>query len=211
MTTFLAPFRPLAQLRQRWRAFWSGRWLDAGRYSSNYRRMDRLYLLEDPWKLSSAREGARFRQTNAMIADIAPGCGTLLELGSGEGAQTAHLLQVSRHVTGIEVSPIAVGRARHAVTDAEFLIGPAEEAERLVGRRRFDLVTACELLYYTLDIETIVETMKALSPRILVTNYEKRAHMLAHHFVGPGWSRLEDIVVDGTRWRCHLWLDPQAA
>ncbi len=207
MTTMSAAFqRPTAWLRQGWRAFRSGVWLEAGQYGGNHRRMDRLYLIEDPWKLTSDRERERFRQTNALIARIAPDCGALLELGSGEGLQTAHLLDVARQVTGLEVSPVAVGRARQAVGGAEFVIGPAEDAARLLGARRFDLITACELLYYTPEVDLILDTLKAFAPRILVTNYEKRARAMTRHFEGPGWSRLDDIVVGGTRWRCHLWV-----
>jgi hypothetical protein len=205
-TTPAALRRPAAWLRRGWRVFRSGRWLEAGQYGGNYRRMNRLYQIEDPWNLTSPRERERFRLTNERIARIVPDCGALLEVGSGEGAQTLHLRAVSRHVTGLEVSPVAVGRARQAVADADFLIGPAEDAMRLLGDRRFDLVTACEILYYTPDIDRIVDALKTLAPRILVTNYEKRARIIAPHFEAPGWSRQPDIVVEDMRWQCHLWL-----
>jgi ubiquinone/menaquinone biosynthesis C-methylase UbiE len=167
--------------------------------------MDRLYLLEDPWQLASPREHGRFARTNAMIAQIVPDCGALLEIGSGEGEQTAHLLKVARSVTGIEVSQAAVDRARRSVPNAEFLVGCAEDAPALLGARAFDIVTACEMLYYARDAGQVLETLKRLAPRVLVTIYDKRADSLAVHFQGAGWSRLEDIRVEGTRWHCHLW------
>jgi hypothetical protein len=200
-STSLAPLA--ARLRRNWRALRSGQWFRR----RPYRRMDRLYLLEDPWQLASPREHGRFARTNAMIAQIAPDCGALLEIGSGEGEQTAHLLKVARSVTGIEVSQAAVDRARRSVPGAEFLVGCAEDAPALLGERAFDLVTACEMLYYARNAGQVLETLKRLAPRVLVTIYDERADGLAAHFQGAGWSRLEDIRVEGTRWHCHLWRE----
>ncbi|MBO9671180.1 MAG: class I SAM-dependent methyltransferase [Sphingobium sp.] len=197
----------VARLKRNWRALRSGLWFRP----APYRRMERLYLLEDPWRLASPREHERFALTNAVIAQIAPNCGSLLEIGSGEGEQTAHLLKVAGSVTGIEVSEAAVNRARSAAPHAEYLVGCAEDAGHLLGERRFDIVTACEMLYYAPDAARVLDTLKGLAPRILVTAYERRAQGLAPHFTGAGWSRLEDMVVDGTRWHCHLWQAPEPA
>lgn len=197
----------IARLRRNWRALRSGLWFRP----APYRRMERLYLLEDPWRLASPLEHGRFALTNAVIAEIAPGCGSLLEIGSGEGEQTAHLLKVAGSVTGIEVSQAAVNRARGATPDAEYLVGCAEDAGLLLGERRFDIATACEMLYYAPDAARVLDALKRLAPRILVTLYDKRAQGLASHFQGTGWSRLEDMVVDGTRWHCHLWQAPELA
>jgi 2-polyprenyl-3-methyl-5-hydroxy-6-metoxy-1,4-benzoquinol methylase len=202
------PFRrAAARLRRNWRALRSGLWFRPG----PYRRMDRLYLLEDPWQLASSTERKRFARTNTVIATIAPGCATLLEVGSGEGIQTAALMDVATHVTGIEVSEMAVTRARERVPDAEFLVGRAEDAAHMLGGRRFDLITACEMLYYAPDAGHVLDALKGLSSRILVTTYDKRAQGLAGHLEGDGWSRLEDMVEDGLRWHCHLWRAPDLA
>ncbi len=170
-----------------------------------YGRMHRLYRREDPWRLTAPRERERFALTNALIARHVPDCGALLEIGSGEGGQTAELRKVARHVTGIEVSEAAVARARLLVPDAEFFVGCGEDAPRLLGPRRFDLVTACEMLYYAPDPAGLLDTLRTLAPRILVTVYDKRARGLARHLRGPGWARLDDIMVEGVRWHCHFW------
>lgn len=200
--------QPATRLRRGLKMLRSGLWLGAGQYGGNYRRMNRLYMLEDPWKLSSARERERFQLTNRLIAQVAPNCDRLLEIGSGEGLQTAYLRAVARQVTGIEVSEVAAERARAALPEADFLVGRAEDAAQIVGKRRFDIVTACEILYYAPDVPQILKVLQGLAPRILVTNYEKRGRMLAHHFDAPGWTRLDDMVVQSTRWRCHLWCAP---
>lgn len=203
------PEHPKCRLARWWDGLRSGLWLGFGQYGGNYDRMNQLYRLDDPWKLSSARERARFALTNEVIVRLLPGCQTLLEIGSGEGMQTAWFQQVSRHVTGVEVSPIAAERAIRTLSDPEFLVGRAEEVAALFGDRRFDLITACEILYYAADVPGILAQLQQLAPRILVTNYEKRALMLGHHFTGPGWSRLDDLVAeDGMRWHCHVWSRP---
>jgi SAM-dependent methyltransferase len=209
MTMHMALRQPLGWLRKKWRFLRSGLWLEAGQYSGDYRRMDRLYLLKDPWQLESDRETRRFELTNAVIASVAPDCDSLLEIGSGEGLQTRHLLKVARHVTGIEVSPTAVGRAIQNVPQADFLVGRAEDCDRIVGTRRFDIATACEILYYAPDVPLILTALQSLSSRVLVTAYERRADKLDTHFTGTGWSRLDDMVAEGTQWRCYLWQAPE--
>ncbi|MEJ2411178.1 MAG: SAM-dependent methyltransferase [Novosphingobium sp.] len=208
MTRRARSLSPLARLARLWTVFRSGRWLEAGQYRANYRRMDRIYLLEDPWNLTSPREKARFSLVNATISSVAPDCGMLLELGSGEGIQTAILLDVARQVTGLEVSSVAVERARASVPCAEFITGRAEDAASLLAGRRFDLITACEILYYAQDVEGILAGLRSLAPMILVINYERRAHLLAHHFMRSGWVRLDDLASHGMRWHCHLWRAP---
>ncbi len=114
-------------------------------------------------------------------------------------------------MTGLELSEAAVERARRNVPGAEFLTGRAEDAAHMLGARRFDLITACEMLYYAPDKARLLDVLKGLSPLILVTAYDKRAGGLAPHLDGPGWSRLEDIAEDGVRWHCHLWRAPEIA
>lgn len=201
--------RPAHWLRRSWDFLRSGLWLGLGQYGGNYRRLDRLYLVKDPWALSSTREAWRFERTNDLIARHVPGCDTLLEIGTGEGVQTAWLQKVARRVTGIEVSPVAAERARAVVPDVEVLVGPAEDVTQLVGDRTFDLITACEMLYFVPEAAKLLEDLQRLAPRVLVTAYEKRAKLLAHHFCGPGWARLDDIVSEGTHWRCYLWSRPE--
>ena len=39
------------------------------RYSDNYRKIDSIYLLDDPWRMSSPGEQHRFAETNRVIAE----------------------------------------------------------------------------------------------------------------------------------------------
>lgn len=183
----------------------SGRWLELGQYRGDYSRMERIYLLDDPWNLRSPREVMRFKLINEVVATVVPVRGAILEIGSGEGAQTACLSPIAGSVTGLEVSRAAIERARVRVPEAEFVHGRAEDAASLFAGRRFGLVTACEVLYYSRDPAAILAQLQCLAPAILVVNYERRAAPLERHLRGPGWKRLDDLGWGNTVWRCHLW------
>lgn len=179
--------------------------LRPGEYSGDYRILQRLYESPDPWRLQSPKETRRFELTCAMIERIVPACQDLLELGCGEGVQSEYFARVARRVTGIEVSAKAVARARQRVPQAEFHEARAEDARAIVGNRRFDLATACEMLYYSPDAARILADLKGFAPRVLVTNHLRQSRWLSPLLEGPGWHRLDDIVVQNTVWRCDLW------
>ncbi len=183
---------------------WTRLWLRRASFSARYGDLEQLYKVRDPWNLLTPREQARFAATNALVAKLAPA--TLLEIGSGEGAQTHWLQQVAGHVTGIEVSAAAVARAKQACPGAEFHEGRAEDAARLLAGRHFDLVTAFEVLYYAADVPVVLAGLQGLGERLLVTAYRRRAEQLRPHFTGqPGWRQLEDISAEGTEWEVWLW------
>ena len=187
------------------REFWVRLMLRRSQFTGEYGRLKALYAVEDPWLLQSDREQARFAATNALVRSVSPGCRRLLELGCGEGFQTAHLMEVAESVTGIEVSAQAVRRARARCPDATFLVGRAEDTAKLTAGRTFDLVTAFEVLYYASDIPSILADLQRLAPKVLVSNYAERAERMAGCFEGPGWRRLDDLKADDIVWRVDLW------
>jgi SAM-dependent methyltransferase len=187
------------------RKLWARLWLKGSQFSGRYGRLKALYAIEDPWGLGSEREQARFRHANAVIRQFAPDCGALLELGCGEGFQTRHLLEVADRVTGVELSEQAAERARRRCPEAEILVGKAEDAARLLAGRRFDVITAFEVLYYAQDVAAILAELQAMAPLLVVTNYMGLADRMGGYFEGPGWRRLEDLVVDDVVWRIDVW------
>jgi SAM-dependent methyltransferase len=187
------------------KSLWTRFWLRNSKFSGRYEDLRRLYTVRDPWNLQSAKEQARFEAANALIRSLVPDCGSLLELGCGEGFQTAHLQDVSRAVTAVDVSDKAVARARAACPSVEFDVGRAEDVGRLFSGRRFDIVTAFEVLYYSDDAARVIGEVQQLSDVLLVSNYVERAKRMEGLFTGPDWSRLEDIVAEGTVWECHAW------
>lgn len=184
---------------------WTRLWLRNVSFRSRYGNLQRLYALEDPWDLKNPKEQRRFERCNALIISHAPGCRTLLEIGCGEGRQTEWLQRVAPQVTGIEVSETALRRARERCPDAEFHEGRLEDVPDLMAGRRFDVVTAFEVLYYVNDVAVAIRLLQAVTDLLIVTNYEHRAQAMAHHFDAEGWTRLDDIEADGTTWEVQLW------
>lgn len=187
------------------KSLWVRFWLRRSKFSGRYSDLQKLYATRDPWNLLSPKEQFRFMAVNDIVRGIAPGCHSLLELGCGEGYQTRKLMEVSRHVTGIDVSELAIARAKQDVADADFHVGRAEDVGQLFAGRRFDLVTACEVLYYSDDIATAIRGVQDVTDQLLVTSYAARAEHMRDHFSGAGWRRLPDIAYDDTVWECYRW------
>lgn len=193
------------ELNPRLRVILSRAGLLPGEYRGDYDILKRLYKSPDPWRLQSANETRRFELTCATIKHILPDCRALLEIGSGEGLQTVHFATIAKRVTGIELSALAVERARVRVPEAAFHVGMAENAQQIVGHQRFDLVTACEVLYYSPDAAQILAGLQSLAPRVFVTNQRKQVRRLGRLLDGPKWRRLPDMRVGRTVWQCDLW------
>lgn len=187
------------------RKLWARIWLRRSQFSGRYGQLKALYAIDDPWNLSSGKERERHLRMNTLIAEVAPGCGWLLELGAGEGFQTQHLQAVSRRVVGLEISDQAVKRARVRCPDVEFIVGPAEDAASLLAGRRFDVITAFEVLYYAPDIASMLASLQTMTPVIVVTNYMDLAQKMGSLFEGPGWERREDLTLEGVTWRIDVW------
>lgn len=173
--------------------------------NDNFERLDLAYSIEDPWNMDSPTEQARFERTNAIIEREFGRVGSLLELGCGEGHQSAYLARVADHVHGLDVSAKAVERARLRLPQARF------EATDLFGQPwkpeggRFDLVTACEVLYYMGDIDRSLARMSELGRACLVTAFAPAARR-----VGPHLERIDGLRKDwfwhgGTVWLAAWW------
>ncbi len=174
-----------------------------------YRKLDLLYRVENPWRMDSAQEQARFAWTNGMITTHLPRPETLLEIGCGEGHQSQYLSRVCGRLYGIDISSRAVQRARRRCPDADFATGdlisfPFAELPPVV-----DLVAACEVVYYVKDTARFIERMSALGRTCLVTYYEGHARMLDRHFANlPGCER-ERFRFGEVEWIAVWWRNVQ--
>lgn len=195
------PSRTTLLVRKAWRRLVSR---NLGR-SDNYRGLDRLYAMEDPWDLSADREQLRFRETNAFITQRMGRVGSLLELGCGEGHQSAHLAQICDRLVGIDVSERAVQRARTRVPNAEFTV---KDIANIPADRRFDLVVACEMLYYVKDIPATIERMNQLGSACAVTFFGPAARVVAPHLANVPLADRAWIYGDPHAWLFAFWRCP---
>ncbi len=174
-------------------------------FTGSYGKLRALYARRDPWNMASLREQHRFQATNDLLSGFQPHYQTILELGCGEGHQSVSLARLTDRFHGMDISEFAIKRARKLVPQAEFRVGPLEAIDRIFPDVDFDLITACEVLYYLPDPGVILPALQARSRRIFVSSYSERTEGLRAAVEGPGWQSLPDIRFQHTVWNCFLW------
>lgn len=170
-------------------------------------RLEFAYLVTDPWKLDSAKEHARFSATNEHITRVfGQGLDSILELGSGEGIQSRYLAKLCQKLTGVEVSSRAVERAKSAVPAASFLAGDLFVQPWATERHWFDVVVACEVLYYLPDVRATLAAMSRLARRGCLVTYfvdeEERVGSFVRAMPGVQFAEIE---AEGQRWVVAWW------
>jgi SAM-dependent methyltransferase len=174
------------------------------RYSDNYKKLDVSYLVMDPWGMASPREQYRFVETNRIILKKLGRVESLLEIGCGEGHQSVELRQVCDQLFGLDVSRRAVSRARRRCPQGEFLVGDVFSHE-VAARGPFDLVVACEVLYYVADVAAVLRRMRTLGRKNLVTYFEGEMETLDPLVLSFPGVVAESFEFKDARWRCAWW------
>lgn len=173
--------------------------------NDNFERLDLAYSIEDPWNMDSATEISRFEGTNRIIEREFGKVGSLLELGCGEGHQTRYLAKLAEQTYGLDVSAKAIERARERLPLAQFAATDLFHQPWGDQPRRFELVTACEVLYYMSDVDQTIERMSMLGQNCLVTIFAPAARR-----VGANLDRIPGVRKDwiwhgGTVWLVAWW------
>jgi 2-polyprenyl-3-methyl-5-hydroxy-6-metoxy-1,4-benzoquinol methylase len=169
--------------------------------ADNYSRLDLAYKIADPWNMNSDLERYRFERTNAIIAKHFPSARSILEVGCGEGHQSEYLQKVCPEVYGVDVSETAIERAKQRVPGAQF--AAADIFSQPWGNEpgRFDLVVACEVLYYVADMQRTIDEMNKLGKSCLVTIFAP-----AIGRVGPLLEKIPDATKDWFGTRHTQWV-----
>jgi 2-polyprenyl-3-methyl-5-hydroxy-6-metoxy-1,4-benzoquinol methylase len=178
------------------------------RQNDNHERLDLAYSVADPWHMDSDQERHRFAETNTVIRDkIAPRVGTLLEIGCGEGHQSEALRAVCDALTGIDVSPKAIERAKRRLPDAAYTFAAGDlYAQPWAGERgRFDLVTACEVIYYMSDRKKFLDTIDALGKHCLVTYFSPAAKKVEAEVMAMPGAQKTSFRFGETEWTAVWW------
>jgi SAM-dependent methyltransferase len=167
--------------------------------------MNRLYLLGDPWKLDSPGEHFRFKETVRIIREkIAQRFGSILEIGCGEGLQTEYLAPLADRIVGLDPSAQAIKRAdAKQLRNASFAVGDLDSYANKPDAR-FDLVTACEVLYYMKDFEQARENLNKLGRSCLVTYFKGAYERLDPFFDGKDFCT-EVIKNSDCEWKVIFW------
>ena len=174
------------------------------RYSNNHKKMDLIYLVSDPWHMSSLGEEYRFAEINRLIIEKFGRVGSLLEIGCGEGHQSLYLREVCDRMIGLDVSARAVERARMRCVRGEFLVGGIFSQE-VDARAPFDLVIASEVLYYMSDVPAVLRRMRALGHNNLVTYFADEMENLDLQVLSLPGVASEVLEFKHARWRVVWW------
>lgn len=175
-----------------------------------HRRLNLLYKIKDPWNMDSECERLRFVKTNQILhqALIAPELRTnaILEIGCGEGHQSQYLADLCERLTGIDVSPTAVARARQrGLQNADFTAGDLLAQSWAKQTNRFDVVTAFEVLYYLKDIPQMLQAMSNLGKTCIVTYYVPSASVVEPALRGLDLGGQDSFSFGNTEWRIVWW------
>jgi len=177
------------------------------RFSDNYQRIDMAYKVADPWVMDSDKERYRFEQTNKIIADAFGEVGSLLEVGCGEGHQTEYLSRVCNDMYGFDVSATAVERGRRRCPKAHLAACDMYSLPFEVDR--FDVVAACEVLYYMEDVPAFLREMENRGHHCLVTYYNGRgSKKIADHLAALPDTQTTSFTFEDVTW-CAVWWSPK--
>ena len=157
----------------RLKSLWRSRVLRGAEFADQHERLDALYRVKNPWDFTDPREKWRFEETNRILLREFGQIGTLLEVGCAEGHQTAYLMHACRQLYGFDVSERAVRRAKRRCPDAILAAGDMASAACIAaGPKRFDVVVACEVLYYVKDIGANLRRLTQLGRGCLISYYD---------------------------------------
>ncbi len=192
--------------REMARRLWMKYALRGVRQNDAHGRLDLAYTIEDPWHMDAARERFRFAETNRVIESrLGNRFGRLLEVGCGEGHQTEHLARLADDVMGIDVSANAIERARRRVPSASFIAGDLLTQPWVRERGRFDLLTACEVLYYMSDIPGFLRVMDELGGTCLVTYFAPAARLCEKPVMAMPGAEQARFRFEDTEWIAAWW------
>lgn len=194
----------------RCKSVWTRLLLRGVHYSDRHRQLDVLYRVRDPWGLDCQRERDRFEATNAIIRREFGAVGALLDLGCGEGLQSSCLAAVCDTLVGVDISAVAVGRARERCPGATFAVGDVTGLSQIAGRTRFDLVVGCEVLYYVKDLRHFLDRICDLGGACLVTYYAAQRDRIDPEIARLPGVRSEVIRSGGIEWIAAWWGNAHA-
>jgi len=160
----------LSDLRVRWQAH------------KTRSKMNRQFgKREDPFSYST--DPYETSRLDALEGALGPGpAGRVLELGCAEGHLTQRLARHAASVTSVDISAVAIERARLRAPSAAFFEGDILTWAPS-GPAAFDVVVVAEVLYY-LDRAGVAAEFEELFPRIAGWIRPGGRLLMSHAFAG---------------------------
>ncbi len=189
-----------AKIRRMWMRFG----LRGVHYRSQYGKLNWIYMMPDPWNAASPSQKFRFEETNRLIEMKFGRVNNLLEIGCGEGHQSLYLNAICDHLTGLDVSLRVVKRAAKRCPQSDFFVGDIFSKECRRGAP-YDLVVACECLYYMKEIPDVISRMRELGRNTLVSYFSGRMDELDPQILSVPEAMSEILEFEGARWRIVWW------
>lgn len=178
--------------------------------ADNHSRLDLAYLVPDPWRLDSEAEHARYRATSAAVERAFGRPRTILEVGCGEGVQSEYFAKQCDRLTGIDVSPRAIARAKKRLPDAELIAGDLLAQPWANEAGRFDVVVACEVIYYMSDVPRFLAAMNRLGRGCVVTYFAAAERKMGQYVRAIPGVTIERIAHGDAAWFVATWTPPPA-
>lgn len=178
-------------------------------YRDQHARFDQLYRIENPWDMDNESERFRFEETNRLIRLHLGKIGTLLEIGCGEGHQTTRLANVCEKMHAIDISSRAIERAKQRCPGVAFDVGDVFTAPILRSVQTFDLVVACEVLYYMRDVPAVLGQMEQIGRSCFVTYVSTHHPELEASLNRIPQQQRAEFEHNQIRWHA-VWWRPEA-
>jgi 2-polyprenyl-3-methyl-5-hydroxy-6-metoxy-1,4-benzoquinol methylase len=193
--------RELIGVRRMMRRLWMRYAMRGVAQADNHERLDLAYMVPDPWHLDSDQERARFTATTDAMVRAFGRPSTILEVGCGEGVQSEYFARHCDRLTGIDVSARAIERARRRLPSAELLVGDLDAQPWAGDSDRFDVIVACEVIYYMRDAPKFLSAMSRLGRGCLVTYFTP-----AERRVGGMVRGIPGVAIDAIRHGDVEWV-----
>lgn len=176
------------------------------RYSGDHTKLDVAYAVLDPWGMASQAEQFRFSETNRFVREKFGPVGSILEIGCGEGHQSVYLQSACKQLTGIDVSERAVKRAQSRCPQGKFLVSDFFSSQ-ISALGSFDLVVACEVMYYMKDVPKALGKMQTLGRNCLITYFEGEMANLDRQVLAFCPDALSESIIEfgKCQWRVIWW------
>jgi 2-polyprenyl-3-methyl-5-hydroxy-6-metoxy-1,4-benzoquinol methylase len=173
-------------------------------YKDKYKKLNWLYYLKNPWELTTPAEKYRYEKTNELIQEYFGKVASLLEVGCGESYQSIYLKRVCDQLYGLDVSKRAIERAKLRCPSAKYFYGDIY-SEEVAKSSPYDLVLACEVLYYVKDIKNFLYRANQLGKRCFFSYISREINVLDPIIKSFTQANFGEISYENITWRIVWW------